>query len=67
VLIGIFALFGIGVDTLWRYFFPPIHFDWGQEKKRLEKIAQTRDKIFWGILVSIIIGLIMNFFLTRAF
>ena len=45
-----------------RLLFPTLNFVWGYERKRQEKLEKIRSGIFWSVIVSVLIGLAVNFF-----
>lgn len=41
--------------------FPSVVFCWGEEAKRFEKWSKLRTNIFWGIIVTALIGLVTSY------
>lgn len=41
---------------LWRMWFPPIVFSWGEEIEVNKRLCKNRSNIFWGLFVALIIG-----------
>ncbi|MCL2284651.1 MAG: hypothetical protein FWC26_15155 [Fibromonadales bacterium] len=63
ILIIISAIaFISGIGRIWSTLFLPIHFLWGDEVIRLEKIAKIRSNVFWVVIIGIIVGIVAAIF-----
>jgi hypothetical protein len=59
ILVVVFGIsFILGINRILVTLFPPIHFSWGDEVIRLEKMAKTRSNIFWVVIIGIILAII---------
>lgn len=62
IILYMFLYFAIlfGLDKAWNYLFLPIQFNWGYEEKRLEQLSKTRTMVLWGVLGTVILGVISS-------
>jgi len=44
----------------WLKFYPPIQYKFGEEAIRLENLSKTRNKIFWGVFMASLVGLVIS-------
>ena len=59
IVLGI--IYGLAFsDFVWSKFFPPVSFAWGEAVTYYNQLAKIRSNIFWGIIVTFIIGIIVN-------
>lgn len=55
-IVSIYLLFVLNFPKLWRKWFPPIVFSWGEEIEINKRLCKNRSNIFWGLFVALIIG-----------
>ncbi len=61
VIVGIFLLILNFIDRKYiLHYFQPLIFYWGDEIQRQDHLEKVRSQIFWGVIVTIIVGLFVN-------
>jgi hypothetical protein len=56
----IYMLASFFFSYFWKYLFPPIIFMWGEEVKKSARKATAWDRVLWGIIMTIIVGLVVT-------
>ena len=57
---GIYLYLNANFDKVWKYFFPPIVFLWGEEIENNKRMTNLRKELFWGVIVTTVIGIIIT-------
>jgi len=57
---------GYLIDKSWANLFPPIVYLWGEEINNNIRTEELRKNLFWGVIMSLIVGIVC-FFITKPF
>ena len=57
------AVYYLCSKLMWKKLYPRVIYAWGEEKERYSKLEGLRSNLFWGVLVTIIISIIVGLLL----